>query len=297
MPASSVIVVYGPTASGKSALAVDLAVKYNGVVINADSMQAYAGLPILTAAPTAEDMAKAPHKLYGYIDPATPASAASWAEDASAEIRRCWHEGQLPIVVGGTGMYIKALTQGFSPIPEISAQVREQVRAMPLEEIRVKLSEVDPVISLRLKEGDTQRLARAYEVFMETQKPLSFWQEIAPKSPIFDAKTRIFSLNLPREMLYARCDARLEKMLREGALEELRTLLDRNLPNSLPALRAVGVPELAAYIRGEISLEAALEKAQQSTRNYAKRQMTWGRNQFSHAVQVEYPYMDFPNLV
>ncbi|MBM3616915.1 MAG: tRNA (adenosine(37)-N6)-dimethylallyltransferase MiaA [Alphaproteobacteria bacterium] len=301
MPASSVIVIYGATASGKSALALDLAVKRGGTVINADSMQAYAGLPILTAAPTAEEMAQAPHVLYGYIDPATPASAASWAEDAAREIRRCWQAGSLPIVVGGTGMYIKALTQGFSPIPEISPEVRERVRAMPLEEIRARLAEADPAISARLKEGDTQRLARAYEVFMETQRPLSLWQETTPESPIPEAEFHLFGLNLPRELLYARCDARLQQMMENGALDELQALLNRNLPSSLPALRAVGVPELAAYLRGESTREEALAKAQQATRNYAKRQLTWMRNQFPDATLITYPYdgfdSQFPNLV
>lgn len=253
-------------------------------------MQVYRGMPILTAAPTAEDYARVPHRLYEYRDPAAAFSAADWAEDAAAAIRACWAEGRLPIVVGGTGMYLKALMQGFSPIPDIPPEVREQVRNRETAEIRERLAEADPALHARLKAGDSQRIARAYEVFLATGKPLSHWQDLPPIAPLPEAHFHLYGLTLPRTLLYSRCDARLVAMLEKGALEELASLLARNLPESLPAMRAVGLPELAAHLHNEATLDEALRRAQQATRHYAKRQMTWLRNQFPDAIPVEYPY-------
>lgn len=295
--ASTVIVIYGPTASGKSALALELAQAEHGVVINADSMQCYAGIPILTAAPQSAEKAKAPHRLYEYVDPAHARSAADWATDAVAEIRTCWQGGQLPILVGGTGMYLKALMEGFSPLPDIDPDVREKVRGMDFAALQGALSDADPALSQKLKPGDTQRITRAYEVFVQTGKPLSYWQGQPPVAPLPEANFRLFCLDLPRELLYARCDARLARMVEQGALEELQKLLDRHLPDTLPAMRAVGLPELAAYLRGQSTLPAALAAAQQATRRYAKRQLTWARNQFNHGFPVTHPYANFPHWV
>lgn len=194
-------------------------------------------------------------------------------------------------------MYIRALMEGFSPIPDVSPEVRQSVRSLSLEEIRNCLAEADPILYARLEPGDSQRIARAYEVFAQTGAPLSYWQTQPPITPLPEAVFHLYALEMPREQLYARCNARLERMVEEGALEELATLLARNLPHSLPVMRAVGVPELTAHLQEGIPLEQALALAQQATRNYAKRQVTWLRNQFPSAIRMQYPYANFFDLL
>lgn len=294
MPQRRVIILAGPTASGKSALALRLAQAHNGVIINADSMQVYAGLPILTACPTAEDMAQAPHRLYGYLDPATPCSAGQWVASARIAVYETWQEGKLPIIVGGTGMYIRTLLEGISPIPDVSPDVRTRIRALPVGEAYARLQTVDAAMADKLNAGDTQRVQRALEVYEQTGKSLLHWQALPPEPPLLDADFATYRLSLPRDLLYTRCDARLTQMVEHGALDELRALLARNLPDDLPALRAVGVPELTRHLRGEWTLEQAVEKAQQATRNYAKRQLTWLRHQLPAATDIAYPYKDLP---
>lgn len=288
------IILAGPTASGKTALALQLAAQKNGVIINADSMQVYAGIPILTAAPTEAEKAQAPHRLFGYLDPAIPCSVGIWLEAARIAAYETWQEGRIPIFVGGTGMYIRALMQGISPIPDIAESAREKFRAMSTDAAYAWLQQHDPAMATKLEAGDTQRIQRACEVLHHTGKSLLHWQAIPPQPPMPEAQFMLYSLTLDRDLLYSRCNQRLEHMLAQGALEELQTLLDRNLPPDLPAMHAVGVPELARYLRGEWPLEQALEKAQQATRNYAKRQLTWLRNQFPHAVPIHYPYIELP---
>lgn len=294
MPARNVIILCGPTASGKSALALKLARQADGVIINADSMQVYAGIPIVTAAPSAEDMAHAPHRLFGYMDPATPCSVAMWLEAARIAVYETWQEGKTPIIVGGTGMYIKALLNGIVAIPDISPFIRQEARALGREAAYTTLQRHDPETASRLKPGDTQRIVRAYEVWRETGKPLSYWQAQPPLLPLPDARFITCALDIPRDTLYQRCNQRLLAMLENGALEEINALLSRNLSSDLPAMRAVGVPELIRYIQGEWTIEYATEKAQQSTRNYAKRQLTWLRHQLPDAIPIPYPYDRLP---
>lgn len=271
--------LYGPTASGKSARALEWARAQNGIVINADATQLYADLQILSARPLDTEMQGIPHRLYGVLPGDAPATAASWLALAAGEIRAAWAAGKLPILCGGTGLYLKALQEGLSPIPEVPAEIRLSIQQFPNAEIHAKLSEVDPAIAARLKPGDTQRLKRAYEVWLASGKPLSYWQA-QPKQPIFpQAEFILETLNPPREELYARCNARFLAMLDRGALAEVKALLTRNYPATAPVMKAVGVPELSAHLRGEISLPQATAQAQQATRNYAKRQMTWLRNQ------------------
>lgn len=291
------IILAGPTASGKTALGLQLAERLNGVIINADAMQVYAGISILTAAPTAEEMAKAPHRLFGWLDPSTPCSVGLWVEAARIAAYETWQEGKLPIFVGGTGMYLRALTDGISSIPEISPAIRQEIRQIPVEAAYSWLQQQDPDIAVRLEPGDSQRIHRACEVLRQTGKSLLHWQAQAPIPPLPGARLEFYHLFLDRDLLYRRCNARLEQMVENGALPELQSLLDRNLPAELPAMRAVGIPELTRHLRGEWTLEQALDKAQQATRNYAKRQLTWLRNQCPHAVPVEFPYQTLPTTL
>lgn len=293
-PSRRCIVLAGPTASGKTALSVTLAQRLGGVIINADSMQVYAGIPILTAAPAEAEKAQAPHRLFGYLDPATPCSVGQWLAGARIAAYETWQEGKTPIFVGGTGMYLRALMQGIAPIPDVAATLRAEVRRLPTPEAYAWLQAHDPAMAAKLEAGDTQRILRAVEVLRQTGKSLLHWQAIPPEPPLPGAQFELYRLDLPRELLYARCDRRLTHMLEQGALGELRALLARGLPDSLPAMRAVGVPELARHLRGEWTLPEALAKAQQATRNYAKRQLTWLRNQFPHAVPLAFPYDDLP---
>lgn len=279
----SVIVIGGPTASGKSALALELALALDGVVINADSMQVYAELEILTARPGAADLARAPHRLYGVLPAGTRCSAAAWCDMALAEIGLAQKAGRRPIVVGGTGLYLRALMEGLSPIPPVPEEIRratvELHETLGGEVFHAELMRWDPKTAQRLNPGDSQRLIRAWEVMVATNRSLADWQSEAGAGPppgmVFD----MVVLEPPRADLYAACDGRFRAMIAAGALEEARALLALGLAPDLPAMKAVGVPELAAHLSGEIDLEAAIAKAQQATRNLAKRQTTWFRNQ------------------
>lgn len=279
----AVIVVGGPTASGKSALALDLAEALDGVVINADSMQVYAELAILTARPGPADLARAPHRLYGELPAATRCSVAAWCDMALAEIGLAQKAGQRPIVVGGTGLYLRALTEGLSPVPPVPEGIRratvELHETLGGEAFHEELMRWDPKMAQRLAPGDSQRMIRAWEVMVATNRSLADWQLEAGSGPppgmVFDWVV----LAPPRDVLYAACDGRFRAMVAAGALEEARALLALDLDPELPAMKAVGVPELAAHLRGEIELEAAIARAQQATRNLAKRQTTWFRHQ------------------
>jgi len=288
------LILAGPTASGKSGLALAAADHFDGVVINSDSMQVYAELRIITARPSAEDEAHAPHELYGVMPAAERCSAGRWRELAVGAIEEAWAESKLPILVGGTGLYIKALLEGLSEIPEVPDGLRQEVialhEALGPEAFHARVAEVDPEAAARLPSGDRQRLIRAYEVFLATGTPLTQWHQTAPATPDLAADTYTILLDPPRDELYARCDARLEQMLAKGALEEVGALMALSLDPSLPAMKALGVPEFMAHLNGEKELEPALAAAQQSTRNFAKRQNTWFRNQFGkpNAVFAQY---------
>ncbi len=291
----TVLVVAGPTASGKSDLAVDVAEEFGGVVINADSMQIYEGLDVVTAVPDELARRRASHKLYGVRDPATPCSAGEWAALATQEIKLAHAEGLLPIVVGGTGMYLRTLMSGIAPMPSVSAEVREGVRARLTsdgsESLHANLEKIDPESAKRINLSDSQRIARAVEIYEATGKTLTEWQrEGADKGAEFNFKTVL--LEPQRDLLYATCDARFNGMLARGALEEIRALAKRDIDTALPAMKALGIPHLLLHLAGELSLQEACEAGQQATRNYVKRQGTWFRNQFIADLLIESQYND-----
>jgi tRNA dimethylallyltransferase len=276
-----VILIAGPTASGKSGLALELAAALHGTIINADSLQAYRDLRILSARPDDAALARVPHLLYGYLDAAERGSVGRWRALALAEIAAAHAAGRLPIVVGGTGLYLRALQHGLASIPPIPAAIRgeaaELYRLLGGAAFRERLAALDPAGAARLPPGDRQRLMRAWEVVRATGRPLGTWQtRTAAASPYRFASVLLAP---PREALYAACDARLHAMITRGALDEAAALGARGLDPSLPAMKAVGVPELLRHWRGEMGLDEAVAAAQRATRRYAKRQMTWFRHQ------------------
>ena len=287
-----VLVVAGPTASGKSAVALRLAQEFDGVVINADSMQVYRDLPILTAQPGNVDNAAAPHRLYGFLALDDVCSAERWAALARREIDAAHASGMLPILCGGTGLYLRALMQGFSPIPEVPAEVRQAARDL-LEEIgspalRARLAVGDPTSAARLHANDRQRIVRAWEVLQATGRPLSEWQKLPPAAPAGLAFLA-FVLMPERAALYRACDERFAAMLARGAMDEVRRVLERHpglyRPDSDPpegGAKALGFWALARHAsEGSGVSQETIAAVQQQTRNYAKRQMTWFRNQMS----------------
>ena len=276
----------GPTCSGKSAHALAMAATRPMVIINADAMQMVSTLRVITARPTEDEEKQAEHALYGVLPPASPTSVAVWLKRVEPVIRTAWQQGKLPLLVGGTGMYIKALMEGLSSIPPIPPAIRDAVRATPRDTLHVRLAKEDPVMAARLKAGDTQRLLRALEVVLATGRSLDDWQK-ASTAPLFpDAHFECFALTMPRSALYQRIDQRFASMVQSGALEEVRALMALHLPPDTPILRAHGVPELIAYVNGIMTLDDAIAQAQQNTRNYAKRQMTWIRNQLPKATPL-----------
>jgi tRNA dimethylallyltransferase len=285
-----VALIAGPTASGKSALALRLAETTGGAVINADSAQVYRDLPILSAAPSAGDRTRAEHLLYAILDGAEGCSAAGWAELAKLEIARLHSENRLPVLVGGTGLYLRTLLDGIAPIPEIDPQIRAEVRAAGVAENLAALAPLDPVAAATLNPGDTTRIARALEVVWSTGKSLSSWQE-QREGGIGDAvDLKALVLTPPRPWLYERCDRRFEQMVEQGALKEVETLLARGLNPDLPVMRAIGVAELGSHLRGEMTLDEAVTAGTQATRRYAKRQYTW----FAHQPPPEWPRFHDP---
>jgi tRNA dimethylallyltransferase len=270
-----VALIAGPTASGKSALALQLAVQSGGVIVNADSAQIYRDLPILSAAPSGAERTRAEHRLYGVLDGTQPCSAADWAQMARREIADVHETGGRPIIVGGTGLYIRTLLDGIAPVPPIDATVRQDVRSATAEENHRRLAKLDPEAAGRLNPADTTRIARSLEVVLSTGKRLSGGGiELAP-----------LLLLPPRDWLYARCDERFAQMIQAGAAEEVEALLKRKLDPSLPVMRAIGVREIAAWLDGDMTREEAITAGQQATRRYAKRQYTW----FSHQPPPEWP--------
>lgn len=292
MPHTPILILGGPTASGKSYLATVIAKKTGGVIINADAMQVYREIPILTAQPSKAEQAAIPHALYGFLPSSEPCSATKWLERAKMAIDQTHQAGKLPIVVGGTGLYIKTLMEGLSPIPDIAPLLRERMRKQCLElgneAFYALLRQKDPDMAKRLHAGDTQRMVRAMEVLEQTGTSLAVWQAIPPV-PLYDASCfKAFFIHPERATLYAQCDARFLTMLEQGALEEVKVLEALSLDATLPAMKALGVPELLAYTKGILTLEEAAAKAQQSTRNYAKRQVTWFKHQLNNAVEIPF---------
>jgi tRNA dimethylallyltransferase len=272
-------VIAGPTASGKSALALALAERIGGVIVNADSAQIYGDLPILSAAPTKEERSRAEHRLYGVLDGASPCSAADWAELAGANIAQVHSQGRLPILAGGTGLYLRTLLDGIAPVPPIDPAVRAEVRAASLEENRSRLEALDASAAERVRPSDQARTARALEVVLSTGRPLHEWQAKREGGIGGEVALKPLILLPPRDWLYERCDQRFARMMDEGAVEEVEALLARKLDADLPVMRGIGVREIAAWLNGEISREQAVAAGQQATRRYAKRQYTWFAHQ------------------
>lgn len=248
-------------------------------MINADASQVYADIPILSASPAESEREGVPHRLFGHIDGAEAYNAARWAADARRALARAWEDDEMPVLVGGTGLYLRTLLYGIAPVPEIDADVRSEVRAMPVAEAHAALAEADPAAAARLAAADTTRVARALEVVRSTGRTLADWQRAREGGIADDVALAPLVLLPPRDWLRARCDTRLEAMFEAGAIEEVEALVDRNLDPDLPVMRAIGVPQIASYLRGEISRDEALELAQAATRQYAKRQFTWFRHQ------------------
>jgi len=278
----SVVLIGGATASGKSAMALEMARIHGGEIVNADSMQIYADLRILTARPTPRDEAEAPHHLFGVSDGADIWSVGRWLRAARAVLAEIAGRGRPAIVVGGTGLYLRALTHGLADIPAIPAEIRVKTEAR-FDELgenlfRAELGRVDARAAARIAAGDRQRLTRALEVHAATGKTLSDWQQEAPLPPM-EGAWRGIVIKPPREQLYRRCDARLTAMVEAGALEEVRRLMVREVPPESPILKAMGVAPFAAHLRGDLALADALARARADTRHYAKRQLTWFRHQ------------------
>jgi tRNA dimethylallyltransferase len=292
--APNAILIAGPTASGKSALALALAEEIGGFVVNADAMQVYRDLRIITARPTPAEEARAPHRLYGHVDAAANYSVGHYVRDAAVALAEGRHSRRISIFVGGTGLYFKALTQGLAAVPPIPAEVRNAVRERLVaggpEALHAALAQRDPAAAARLAPRDRTRIARALEVIEATGRSLADWHREG-MAPLLDpARVVKLFLKPERTVLYARIDARFARMIEDGALDEVRALAARGLDPLLPAMKAHGVPWLVRHLRGEISLAEAADKAKQDTRHYAKRQFTWFRHQLADWPQAAPDY-------
>lgn len=291
--ATPVVIVTGPTASGKSRLGLDLAETFDGTVINADSMQVYRELRILTDRPGDEALARAPHRLFGILPAAVACSAGQWRDLALDAMREASQAGRLPILVGGTGLYLKSLLHGLAPVPNIPAFVsrtaRERHRRLGDEKFHADLSQRDPEMAARVRPTDAQRMIRAWEVVEATGQSLAHWQSLPETGGPAGFRFATILLSPPREKLYAACEARFTDMLESGAVEETRALLALGLEGGAPVMKAVGVPEIARYLAGDWSLDEAASVARQATRRYVKRQMTWFRHQLDADLVLEAP--------
>ncbi len=284
------VLIAGPTASGKSALGIKLAQRLGGVVINADSMQVYRDLRVITARPTPEEETETPHRLYGHVDAAVNFSVGRYVADA-VQVMRDFDGRKLPIVVGGTGLYFKALTEGLSDIPPVPEEIRDEVRreseGLETPELHRLLSERDPETARTLRPSDRLRVQRALEIFAATGQPLVSFHGARQPGPLSHVPVVKLFLAPDREELRRRIDQRFLAMMEQGALDEVKALGERGLDPMLPAMRAHGVPGLLAYLRGEMSLDEAIAKGQGDTRRYAKRQFTWFRHQLPDWQWVE----------
>ena len=256
------------------------------MIVNADSAQLYNDIPLLSAAPSEAELRSVEHRLYGWVDGAVAMSAADWAELARFDIEQIQAEGRLPILVGGSGLYLRTLLDGIAPVPPIDPAIRSEVRAADVADNLERLRGIDPDAAARLGPNDRTRIARALEVALSTRRPLAEWQSERAGGIGDEVELNPLILLPPRDWLYARCDERFVAMVEAGAVDEVRRLLDRRLSPSLPVMRAIGVRELGGFIRGEHSLDAAIAAGQQATRNYAKRQYTWFAHQTPKAWRL-----------
>lgn len=283
LAAHTVILIGGPTASGKTGLSVSLAQNINGAIINADSMQVYKELSILTARPTDDEMKDIDHHMFGHVPITQHYSVANWRKQALETINTLHKDGKIPILVGGTGLYFKALIEGLSPIPEISLKTREKIGHLydeiGAEAFHDKLKEIDPEIAKRLPPTDRQRCIRALEVYEDTGKTLSHWQDMPRVNAPEHLNFKALILTPERQTLYDKINHRFDIMMEQGALDEVKALHDLNPDPLLPSLKAVGIPPLRAYLDGETSLEEAIDTCKTQSRRYAKRQFTWFNNQ------------------
>jgi len=288
---SQIIFIAGPTASGKSALALALAQRLGGVIVNADSVQVYRDLRIITARPSAEEESRVPHRLYGHVDAAVNYSVGRWCEEAAGVLAEIARSGRAAIVVGGTGLYFTALTSGLAAVPPVPAEirnaVRERLKSQGSEALHAELKAHDPAAAARLGAGDRARISRALEVVLATGRSLHDWHA-DNKPPIVAAASAAKVFLMPeRRTLAVRIDARFEGMMAAGALDEVRALAARRLDPALPAMKAHGVPWLIRHLYGEMALAEAVEQAKRDTRRYTKRQATWFRNQLPAFVWIE----------
>ena len=295
------IVIGGPTASGKSQLAIDLAQELNGVIINADASQVYKSIPIISASPNAEDKQRVPHKLYEYLEDEVNGNVVMWLEEAVKAIREVWQQGKTPIIVGGGGLYLDNLINGTTPIPSVLPEIREQalklVEEIGSEGLYKKLQLIDPLGSALVNPNDSTRVRRAYEIYMTTGISIAEWfkRPLIKKLPA----TEFFIIKLlpPKEELDKRCNLRFDIMMAEGGLREVEKLFKKNLSEQLPIMKAQGIPDLMAFLKGEIDFNQAIENAKLHTRQYAKRQLTWFRNKLKSNLTLNECYIGQTKII
>ena len=291
MTTVSAVLIAGPTASGKSALALEVAESLGGVIVNADSMQVYRDLRVITARPTADDEARAPHKLYGFVDAAENYSVGRWYRDVEDALKEIGKQGRVPILVGGTGLYFKALTSGLAAVPPIPADIRAGVRGRLQHEgapaLHAELMRLDPATAQRVTANDRSRISRALEVVLATGRALSDWHREGLPPLIDPARAVKVFITCERKELVRRIEVRFDAMIKSTALDEVRRLAERRLDPALPAMKAHGVPWLIRHLNGEISREEAIAGAVMDTRRYAKRQLTWFRNQMNDWIWAD----------
>ena len=301
MSKNKIIVIAGPTASGKSALAIDIAKYFNGIIINCDSMQVYKHTPIISACPDEHDKSCVEHKLFEIYEPSVKGNVVDWLNLATEEIKSTWKQNKIPVVVGGTGLYIDNLINGTTPIPETPKDIRDKFSLLLKEKgsqyLHQKLQETDSESANKISKNDTTRLLRALEVYEHTKIPLSKWhlQPMIKKLP--QAEFFVIKICPTAKELDARCYLRFDKMIEAGALDEIRFLYSLNLDEKLPAMKALGVPELMEYVKGNCLLETAIENAKLHTRQYAKRQRTWFKNKLKADYELPNCYLgDFDDI-
>lgn len=301
MKKNTVIVIAGPTASGKSQLAIDLALALNGVILNADSMQVYQGTPILSAVPNIKDKQRVEHRLYEVFPNNFSGSVIDWLDKIVPEIYSVWEEKKIPVVVGGTGLYIDNLINGTTPVPETSKTAHERTMRL-LEKIGVqalhkKLKEVDPVMANKLSPNDTTRVRRAYEVWLDTQVPLSEWHKKPMVKKMPEADFFVIKIVPSQKELDERCFLRFDSMVEQGALDEVKALAQQKINRELPSMKALGVPELLDFVGGKITLPEAVDLAKLHTRQYAKRQLTWFKKKLKADFEIKQCYKTDKDLI
>ena len=290
MSQNKIIIIAGPTASGKSALAIDVAKAFNGVVINSDSMQVYKHMPIITACPDKKEKELIEHRLFEIYEPDVKGNVVDWLNLAVNEIKSVWAQNKTPVIVGGTGLYIDNLINGTTPIPETPTEIRQKTASLLQEKgphfLHQELEKIDSESAAKISHNDITRLSRALEVFEHTKIPLSVWHKKPMLKKLPEADFFVIKICPTAEELDARCYLRFDKMIEAGALDEIRFLNSLNLNDNLPAMRALGVPELLEFVRGNTSIEVAIENAKLHTRQYAKRQRTWFKNKLKADFEI-----------